>query len=163
MAQLKIPDIGKFSPLISVGLSLLVVLVIYKMLQSLGIASTKESRQDKEEAREDLTRSYWSPQYWREIRASPLVAMVFKADYVAQMVKDLKNIRFWHGGWFKAPEKVFAIFQKCRYKTQVSFLADMYERDTGRSLKQDVYQHLLTRNDWLLLNDQLNALPVTKR
>lgn len=159
---------------ITYGVPILSLFLVYKLMQGLRIIKTpaqrerieerQERRQERQEQREEakqiIVSDLFDPDMWKEVRKKQGRARLLDKDKVASMVVDLDKIYKKSGIVIKYSSQVFAVFEGVKYQTQVSFLADVYDNYTGRSLAKDLEQMLTVKNRALLIQ-KLKNLPVS--
>lgn len=117
---------------------LVYLLVVRPILQKVGIIETKEDKERDKQAKQlgTSTDSPFSPRYWKAQKGDT-VQLIPKAT--AEQLADQLNDAI---GFFSDDENaVYGILRQLNYKTQLSWLADVF----FEKYKMDMYQ-LLNRN-----------------
>lgn len=99
-------------------------LVVRKLLVSLGLAGGKGEKEVKNELQDPG--SPWKPAYWKKVGGTVLTRST--ADYYAKKIYDALN-------WYADDTaKVNGVFAELTTKSQVSFLADVFNQKYNADL-----------------------------
>ena len=141
--------------IITVGAVALGAWILYKpirtLFDTLGI-TTSETQQQLQQAQTTGVKSPFSPLYWKQFKKAHLLTQA-QADAKAQVIyNSITNF----GPKF---DKILAVFKTLQYKTQVSFLADVF----ARKYKTDMLDYLQNgKSNFLVHNalreDSLNTI-----
>lgn len=125
--------------LVTIAVVVLVYLLVARpIMRRLGIIETKEDKERDKQAKQlgTSTNSPFSPRYWKDQKGES-VQLIPKAT--AEKLADQLNDAI---GFFSDDENaVYGILRQLNYKTQLSWLADVF----FEKYKMDMYQ-LLSRN-----------------
>lgn len=87
------------------------------------------------------SKNYWSPNYYKEVMQQYGSAHILTYNGAVALSKDIYEAL---AHVFDEDDIVIGIFQKLTYKTQVSYLADIFQQKYGKSL----YTYLLNGGGW---------------
>lgn len=149
------------------GLAILYFGVIRPILKKLGIQQTQEEK----EAAQAIIKQENTPNnenpfssiYWKNVRGAQLIDVAST---------DRLNRRIYNAmGYFSDDESaVYSVFTQLKYKTQVSWLADNFQRlykidlfDFLKRGKGQLYQAGLNNEEMQKIIKIVNALPKTKQ
>lgn len=138
----------------AVAIYLLYDSVIAPVLETIGIKKSKEEKTIEQAATNP--NSAFSPVFWQWEQRNKGKAVLIKADAVNKMVRDIQKAISSIASFSDFPA-VLAVFRQLSYKSQVSFLADQFQKQTGKDLLTYLRGRGLIINDGLT-DQQLNTI-----
>lgn len=135
------------------------LLIIKPILVKLGIDKSASSSQLEEDINKAQIspESAFSPTFWKTVKGAPLIKKI-PAQALAKILRDAV------GGSFFGDDvtKIYNVFRKLQYKTQVSWLAkiygDMYNADLLNDLRNGSKAYYLTNPRGGLSDDELQTV-----
>jgi hypothetical protein len=142
--------------LFKVGGFILAAYFANKILQKLGVIKTDAEIENENAA---LNSNAWDRNFWKTTTKQHLITQSSAEDISRGIYDSL--------GWFSDDaERIIALIRQFQYKSEVSFLSDVF----AQKYQLDLYQYLKTGNSSLpysglstsnlnLINKYVNALP----
>jgi hypothetical protein len=152
----KVPDVGKIIPVIYIIGFILILIIVYKLLSSIGIIKTPKKKRElaaQAVAVEALrTDDYFDPAYYRnkKFKSIGMNAANLYAQYVRKAVR----------GAGTDEELIFTTFGKLYNKCNVSEVAERYTMQYKRDMQTDLLNDL-TKKEAAALMSIIDNLPNT--
>ncbi len=124
-----------------------------KLLVSLGLKKSDEEIKLETDVKDQATKdSPFSPAYWVNMQRKSKIYLLYKSNLTNLAQQIYSSV----GTVFDTPEVATAAFKQCRYKTQVSQLADEFQRVYKKDLLAWLYDKFDTDSQKAELSNILN-------
>lgn len=137
----------------TVGIGALYFLVIKPVLQKVGVVETKESREEDQRITTNATmlNNPFSPRYYQERGAGAVLLTRASAEGMAAQIYNAI------GNFYDDENAIYGVFRQLKYKTQVSFLSDVFYKKYGVDM-YNLLQRNLSQSELATINAIVNAL-----
>jgi len=140
---------GIFQIMIYVIPSLLILYVLHKILQSVGIVETKKSKEEKNKTIKVINSDYFNPNYYKTVLHKFLDLEVSK--------RYAHDLRVAFSGFGTDEGAVYSTFKKLDNKVQISEISSSYYIQYKRDLKADLLDEL-NESEVAIVYDIINSL-----
>lgn len=138
----------------AVALYLLWDSIVSPVLETIGIKKSKEEKTIEQAAINP--NSAFSPVFWQWEQKNKGKAVLIKADALNKMIGTIQKSISSFASFSDFPA-VLGVFRQLSYKSQVSYLADNFQKKTGKDLLTYLRGRGLIINDGLT-DQQLNTI-----
>jgi hypothetical protein len=142
-------------PIILIGGSGIALYFVYKAVKGttnfLNITSSKEDKTAQKIITSTPQKNPFNPSFWKEIKPKGNLKRVqlIKVNTAENLSKQLRNAI----GYFTSDyTQVMGVFSQLKYKSQVSFLSDYFQK----KYKDDLFQYLRAGYSLLITNTGLS-------
>lgn len=150
----------KTNEIIQLIILTIIIFILYRVLNSLGIIGKTDSDRTNEMI---LESDYFKPRFWSDYKSTGKQTMLLKTDAINTAIERIlkgRTLRIASTLFTNYKAVTLSAFDNVKYKTQVSFLADKYQQQTGRSLISDLV-FILPSDTLSALTKKLNKLPIS--